>query len=91
MRQDGTPRPAPWRLEGEALEGGLAWLQPAPWRTIPRMRGAGSTSTRCTVAFRRILVIIGCSGEGPLTIRFADRRRGVPRTATYALGERPEG
>ena len=29
MPQDGTPRPARWRLEREALEDGLAWLQPA--------------------------------------------------------------
>jgi hypothetical protein len=34
--------------------------------------------------FRRILVVAGRPGEGPFTIRFADLRRGVARTATYA-------
>jgi hypothetical protein len=37
---------------------------------------------------RRILVVAGRGGEGLFTIRFADLRRGVTRTATYALASR---
>jgi hypothetical protein len=37
---------------------------------------------------RRILVVAGRPGEGPFTIRFADLRHVVSRTATYALASR---
>jgi hypothetical protein len=40
---------------------------------------------------RRILVVAGRPGEGPFTIRFADLRRDVTRTATQVLASRPEG
>src|SRR5262249_8092391 len=37
---------------------------------------------------RRILVVAGRPGEGPFTIRFADLRHDVSRTATHALASR---
>src|SRR6516162_1301757 len=41
-----------------------------------------------SVRYRRYLVIAERFVEGPFTIRFADLRHGVSRTATFALANR---
>src|SRR6516162_9355951 len=62
---------------------GLAWQRISLERPTLRFH-CGPVNGR----LRRILVVAGRPGEGPFTVRFADLRGGVTRTATYALASR---